>query len=129
MQHTAVLAGDVLETHIRGAIKLTAVSVVFPWSTCPMVPMFTWGLLRSNVERPAEAPGNRGSALLRLKDSHFERAPAEETRLAARRSAMVGVGVKRAEAEQLRETENKIVSLVACRRPRVARSTGALLPY
>src|ERR1043165_301585 len=25
-----------------------AVSVVFPWSTCPMVPTFTWGLVRSN---------------------------------------------------------------------------------
>ena len=25
-----------------------AVSVVFPWSTCPIVPTFTWGLLRSN---------------------------------------------------------------------------------
>src|SRR5512144_2430541 len=25
-----------------------AVRVVFPWSTCPIVPTFTWGLLRSN---------------------------------------------------------------------------------
>src|SRR6266496_2123848 len=25
-----------------------AVSVVFPWSTCPIVPTFTWGLVRSN---------------------------------------------------------------------------------
>src|SRR3990167_1058581 len=25
-----------------------AVSVVFPWSTCPMVPTFTWGFFRSN---------------------------------------------------------------------------------
>src|ERR1041384_2741355 len=26
-----------------------AVSVVFPWSTCPIVPTFTWGLVRSNL--------------------------------------------------------------------------------
>src|ERR1051325_11306020 len=26
-----------------------AVSVVFPWSTCPMVPTFTWGFVRSNL--------------------------------------------------------------------------------
>src|SRR6267142_5213152 len=25
-----------------------AVSVVFPWSTCPIVPTFTWGFVRSN---------------------------------------------------------------------------------
>src|SRR5437867_12088940 len=25
-----------------------AVSVVLPWSTCPIVPTFTWGLVRSN---------------------------------------------------------------------------------
>ena len=25
-----------------------AVRVVLPWSMCPMVPTFTWGLLRSN---------------------------------------------------------------------------------
>src|SRR5215468_1451895 len=27
---------------------MAAVRVVFPWSTCPMVPTFTWGLVRSN---------------------------------------------------------------------------------
>jgi len=27
---------------------IAAVSVVLPWSTCPIVPTFTWGLLRSN---------------------------------------------------------------------------------
>ena len=27
---------------------IAAVSVVLPWSTCPMVPTFTWGLVRSN---------------------------------------------------------------------------------
>jgi hypothetical protein len=27
---------------------IAAVRVVFPWSTCPIVPMFTCGLLRSN---------------------------------------------------------------------------------
>src|SRR5262245_30365128 len=27
---------------------MAAVRLVFPWSTCPIVPTFTWGLLRSN---------------------------------------------------------------------------------
>ena len=27
---------------------IAAVNVVFPWSTCPIVPMLTWGLERSN---------------------------------------------------------------------------------
>src|SRR5687768_17323387 len=27
---------------------MAAVNDVFPWSTCPIVPTFTWGLLRSN---------------------------------------------------------------------------------
>ena len=27
---------------------MAAVRVVFPWSTCPMVPTFTWGFVRSN---------------------------------------------------------------------------------
>lgn len=93
------------ETHLlRHAvdhhIALTAVSVVLPWSTCPMVPMFTCGLERSKVESSAaaEAPDNRGSAgpatrvarraLLSLNDSaHFERARTD-ARLAASRSAM-----------------------------------------
>jgi hypothetical protein len=26
-----------------------AVNVVFPWSTCPIVPTFTWGFVRSNL--------------------------------------------------------------------------------
>ena len=29
-------------------LEIAAVVVVFPWSTCPIVPMFTWGLLLSN---------------------------------------------------------------------------------
>src|SRR3989442_3168566 len=28
---------------------IAAVSVVFPWSTCPIVPTFTCGLVRSNL--------------------------------------------------------------------------------
>ena len=31
------------ETLVKAAVK-----VVLPWSTCPIVPTFTWGLLRSN---------------------------------------------------------------------------------
>jgi hypothetical protein len=30
------------------AIVIAAVSVVFPWSTCPIVPMFTCGFVLSN---------------------------------------------------------------------------------
>src|SRR5579884_4532365 len=30
-------------------LMIAAVSVVLPWSTCPVVPMFTCGLLRSNL--------------------------------------------------------------------------------
>src|SRR5512133_2853848 len=33
-------------------LVIAAVSVVFPWSTCPMVPTFTCGLLRSNFSLP-----------------------------------------------------------------------------
>jgi len=29
-------------------LVIAAVSVVLPWSMCPIVPMFTWGLVRSN---------------------------------------------------------------------------------
>ena len=33
-------------------LVMAAVSVVLPWSTCPMVPMFKWGLVRlKTVER------------------------------------------------------------------------------
>lgn len=82
---------------------LTAVSVVFPWSTWPMVPMLTCGLLRVKVDSSEACPplpllGHRGPpavtadaarrALLSLSDSrHFDRALAGE-RLATRRSAM-----------------------------------------
>src|SRR2546421_3386171 len=29
-------------------LVMAAVRVVLPWSMCPIVPMFTWGLFRSN---------------------------------------------------------------------------------
>jgi hypothetical protein len=31
---------------------IAAVSVVFPWSTCPIVPTFTCGFVRSNFALP-----------------------------------------------------------------------------
>jgi len=34
---------------IASTLVIAAVRVVLPWSTCPMVPMFTWGLVRSNL--------------------------------------------------------------------------------
>lgn len=36
-----------------------AVRVVFPWSTWPMVPMLTWGFLRSNFPRAARTMKER----------------------------------------------------------------------
>src|SRR2546430_12684616 len=33
---------------LASTLVMAAVSVVFPWSTWPMVPTFTWGLVRSN---------------------------------------------------------------------------------
>ncbi|RDX64448.1 hypothetical protein CR513_56998, partial [Mucuna pruriens] len=43
------------------AIVSAAVRVVLPWSTWPMVPMFTWGFLRSNLPRAAwTVKGRRG---------------------------------------------------------------------
>src|SRR5665213_2189591 len=49
-------------------LVIAAVSVVLPWSMCPIVPMLTWGLLRSNfcfaisadcsVSRGALGPGS-----------------------------------------------------------------------
>src|SRR3954468_1118960 len=36
--------------------EMAAVSVVLPWSTCPMVPMFTCGLVRSNLALATVGP-------------------------------------------------------------------------
>lgn len=46
------------------AIVRAAVKVVLPWSTWPMVPMLTWGFLRSNLPRAAltvKEPRRRGN--------------------------------------------------------------------
>src|SRR5438477_5635582 len=37
-------------------LVMAAVRVVLPWSMWPMVPMFTWGLLRSNFFLPMSSP-------------------------------------------------------------------------
>src|ERR1700704_2385107 len=34
---------------LLSTVVIAAVSVVLPWSTCPIVPTFTWGLVRSNL--------------------------------------------------------------------------------
>src|SRR5262249_60769858 len=49
---------------------MAAVSVVLPWSMCPMVPTFTWGFLRSNFAfamgvLPPSRPSFARSARLR----------------------------------------------------------------
>ena len=43
---TALLMSDGL--CLASVAVMAAVSVVLPWSMCPIVPMLTWGLLRSN---------------------------------------------------------------------------------
>ena len=60
-------------------IVIAAVSVVFPWSTCPIVPTFTCGFVRSNfclamdlssvVQDDVNAAGSRpGRLASRLRD-------------------------------------------------------------
>ena len=34
---------------LLSTVVIAAVSVVLPWSTWPIVPTFTWGLVRSNL--------------------------------------------------------------------------------
>jgi len=34
---------------IESVLLIAAVRVVLPWSTCPIVPTFTWGLVLSNL--------------------------------------------------------------------------------
>ncbi len=53
---------------------MAAVSDVFPWSTCPMVPMLTWGFLRSN---------------LALASTAYSEAPTLEKCLVCRRHGLV----------------------------------------
>ena len=42
------------------AIVKAAVSVVLPWSTCPIVPILTWGFFLSNFPRAARIVKERG---------------------------------------------------------------------
>lgn len=44
--------GALLPRAAKAMVK-AAVRVVLPWSTWPMVPMLTWGFLRSNLPRAA----------------------------------------------------------------------------
>ena len=39
-------------------IVIAAVNVVFPWSTCPIVPTFTCGFVRSNFCLAIEPPSS-----------------------------------------------------------------------
>src|SRR5687768_13384054 len=52
-------------------LVIAAVSVVLPWSMCPMVPMLTCGLVRSNLALATGAPSgwsprDRGASLVFL---------------------------------------------------------------
>src|ERR1051326_1035104 len=77
---------------LASTLVMAAVNVVLPWSMCPMVPMFTCGLLRSNFSfailrlsslllRDALHPahnffGQRGRNLFVLPEMHGETAAA-----------------------------------------------------
>jgi len=49
---------DWLQPFSERTLVMACVRVVFPWSTWPIVPMFTWGLERSN-ESAAKARRER----------------------------------------------------------------------
>lgn len=50
--------GALLPREAKAMVK-AAVRVVLPWSTWPMVPMLTWGFLRSNLPRAARTMRER----------------------------------------------------------------------
>lgn len=50
--------GALLPRAAKAMVK-AAVRVVLPWSTWPMVPMLTWGFLRSNLPRAARTMRER----------------------------------------------------------------------
>lgn len=50
--------GALLPIAAKAMVK-AAVRVVLPWSTWPMVPMLTWGFLRSNLPRAARTMRER----------------------------------------------------------------------
>src|SRR4029078_12277769 len=45
-------------------LVIAAVSVVLPWSMCPMVPMLTCGFVRSNLALATEAPSSLFATLV-----------------------------------------------------------------
>src|SRR5688500_17776920 len=49
-------ARNVAPPCFASTLVIAAVRVVFPWSTWPMVPTFTWGLVRSNFSLLIVAP-------------------------------------------------------------------------
>src|SRR5690606_1593053 len=49
--------------------EIAAVNVVLPWSICPMVPMLTCGLVRSNLAFATWAPS--GFVATRLRGAYF----------------------------------------------------------
>src|SRR5438105_885824 len=67
-------------------LVMAAVRVVLPWSMCPIVPMFTWGLFRSNffldMVVPLPATGERGKVYPPLRAGR----PGHDPRLEAPRS-------------------------------------------
>src|SRR6266498_4777889 len=80
-------------------LVIAAVSVVFPWSTCPIVPTFTCGFVRSNFclaigEAPGYGCGGRdcGAAWYRLLDAGivFDRARALLERVTTARAGIPG---------------------------------------
>lgn len=84
------------------AIVKAAVSVVFPWSTWPIVPILTWGFFLSNLPRAARTVNRRW------------REEEEEGAVVAGewRKRVDGFGVKEDERISLEDFEGRTVPLV-----------------
>lgn len=76
-----------------------AVSVVFPWSTWPIVPMLTWGFLRSNLPRAARTVNRRGWVV-------------EGVVVGEWRKRVEGVGVKEEERTSFEEFEGNTAAVL-----------------
>src|SRR6185436_1659799 len=61
-------ARNVAPPDFASTFVMAAVSDVLPWSTCPIVPMFTWGLFLSNFSLAIASPRLRSPNPLALLD-------------------------------------------------------------
>src|SRR4051812_44397936 len=89
---------------------MAAVSVVLPWSTCPIVPTFTWGLSRLNLALAIGLALYLGDDLVCLRLRHFL-VMRELHRID--RAALAHRAQRRAVAEHLRERHRRVDDLRA----------------